>query len=314
MRISLLALTSLSLAAAFTPRLSVSRTNTASFATRMPVEKPSYKGIDKSIDEVFENNQAWIDRKEAKDPNYFGALGSVHKPKYLWIGCSDARVPANEIMGLDAGDVFVLRNVANMVTGTDFNVMSALQYAVTALEVPHIIVCGHYDCGGVRASIENRDHTPPLENWLRSIRDVYRLHSSELNAIKDPEQRHRRLVELNVIEQCINLFKTGVVQRKRVETFRSDEFSITQPRIHAVVFDPATGKLNPLKVDFRHYIDELHDIYDLYAVEDETKVDEANREAIKGLSKGEAPHLPSDIDADVEVDKRWPKWKFWKKT
>jgi len=160
-------------------------------------------------------------------------------------GCSDARVPANEIMGEDAGSVFVVRNVANMVVNTDFNLMSALQYAVNVLKIPHIIVCGHYDCGGVRASIENVDHAPPLENWLRNIRDVYRLHRHELDAIKDPEQRHRRLVELNVIEQCINLFKTGVVQRMRVQTYKENQ-AYTTPRIHACAFDPNTGELNPL--------------------------------------------------------------------
>jgi carbonic anhydrase len=143
-------------------------------------------------------------------------------------------------MGEDAGSVFVLRNVANMVVNTDFNLMAALQYAVNVLKIPHIIVCGHYDCGGVRASIANVDHVAPLENWLRNIRDVYRLHRAELDAISDPEKRHRRLVELNVIEQCVNLFKTGAVQRMRVQTFK-DGAEYTTPRIHPCVFDPATG-------------------------------------------------------------------------
>ena len=128
-------------------------------------------GEGKDITNIFTQNQEWVDSKLAEDPDFFSgtgmSLGSVHKPKYLWIGCADARVPANEIMGEEAGQVFVVRNVANLVTGTDFNVMSALQYAVGVLEIPHIIVCGHYDCGGVKASVENRDHTPPLENWLR---------------------------------------------------------------------------------------------------------------------------------------------------
>jgi carbonic anhydrase len=134
---------------------------------------------------------------------------------------------------------------------------------VGVLQVPHIIVCGHYDCGGVRASIENKDHVPPLENWLRNIRDVYRLHREELDAIEDAEERHRRLVEVNVIEQCVNLFKTGVVQRRRVETHTDPEYKSAQPRIHPVVFDPKTGKLKLLEVDFSTYIDELHNIYDL---------------------------------------------------
>ena len=209
----------------------------------------------------------WRDSKLKGDPNYFNHLSSGHKPSYMWIGCADARVPANEIMGEDAGSVFVVRNVANQVIGSDFKVMSALLYAVGVLEVPHIIVCGHYDCGGIRASMVNRDHSPPLENWLRNIRDVYRLHRKELDAISDLERRHRRLVELNVVEQCINLYKTGAIQKKRVETFRDKGHDLTQPRIHAVVFDPATGLLNQLKVDFRAYIEELHEIYDLYALE-----------------------------------------------
>lgn len=160
-----------------------------------------------------------------------------------------------------------LRNVANLVVNTDFNLMAALQYAVEVLKVPHIIVCGHYDCGGVRASMEKKDHVPPLENWLRNIRDVYRLHREELNAIRDPEARHRRLVELNVIEQCINLFKTGVVQRRRVTTYQEGA-AYTMPRIHACVFDPKTGDLKRLAVDFNEYISELHEIYDLYTLDD----------------------------------------------
>lgn len=184
---------------------------------------------------------------ENEDPDYFKNLGAGHTPTYMWIGCSDARVPANEVMGEDAGSVFVLRSVANLVVNTDFNLMAALQFAVDYLKIPHIIVCGHYDCGGVRASTLTKDHTPPLENWLRNIRDVYRLHKDELDGISDPEARHRRLVELNVIEQCLNLFKTGVVQRRRVQTFKEGN-EYTTPRIHACVFDPKTGDLTKLPV------------------------------------------------------------------
>merc|ERR1712072_22631 len=197
-------------------------------------------------------------------------------------------------MGEDAGRVFVIRNVANMVCGTDFNLMSALQYGVNNLNIPHIIVCGHYDCGGVRASTENTDHSPPLENWLRNIKDVYRLHADELNKIEDPEKRHRRLVELNVIEQCINLFKTGVVQRKRVETFEDPTKKVTTPRIHAMVYDISTGYLKRLKVDFREYIDEeLHDIYDLYSpevdsLESEGDGDDESQTISEGKTKAKA--------------------------
>jgi len=231
---------------------------------------------------------------------FFDSLGSTHKPPYMWIGCADARVPANEIMGEDAGSVFVARNVANLVVNTDINLMAALQFAVNSLQVTHILVCGHYDCGGVRASMEKKDHMPPLENWLRNIRDVYRLHREELDAIKDPEARHRRLVELNVIEQCINLFKTGAIQRRRVQTYKegiemvrsgkTKERPYVTPRIHACVFDPKLGTLERLEVDFKQYIDELHDIYDLYTL-DEADVLATKPHAPKMLART-APRMP----------------------
>jgi len=161
-------------------------------------------------------------------------------------------VSANVITGLDVG------------AGTDMNLMGALQYGVNYLKIPHIIVCGHYDCGGVRASMTNTDHVPPLENWLRNIKDVYRLHRKELDRIADPEARHRRLVELNVVEQCLNLFKTGAVQRRRVETFQDKDVPFTEPRVHACVFDPKDGILRELEIIFKEYIDDLGNIYDLY--------------------------------------------------
>ena len=204
-------------------------------------------GTDETFENVLKRNKDYVNFKKEQDSLFFDKLGSVHQPKYLWIGCADARVPANEIMGEDAGSVFVLRNVANMVVNTDFNLMAALQYAMDVLKIPHIIVCGHYDCGGVRASTKNMDHVAPLENWLRNIRDVYRLHKNELDSIKDPEQRHRRLVELNVIEQCVNLYKTGSVQRR----FMDRTLPYSSPRIHACVFDPKDGILRPLEVDLR---------------------------------------------------------------
>jgi carbonic anhydrase len=212
--------------------------------------------IGPKLENILDQNQQWIQSQTDKDPMYFHRLGSGHSPKYMWIGCADARVPANEVMGEDAGSVFVVRNVANMVVNTDFNLMSALQYAVDYLKIPHIIICGHYDCGGVRASTTRKDHEPPLENWLRNIRDVYRLHQEELDAIRDPEARHRRLVELNVIEQALNLFKTGVVQRRRVETYMLGQ-EYTTPRVHACVFDPKTGYLTKLPVSYFERVDSL---------------------------------------------------------
>lgn len=169
-------------------------------------------------------------------------------------------------MGEDAGSVFVLRNVANMVVNTDFNLMAGLQYAVNYLKIPDIIVCGHYDCGGVRASTATNDHAAPLENWLRNIRDVYRLHRAELDDIKDSEARHRRLVELNVIEQCVNLHKTGAVQRSRLEA-KTGPANASLPRIHPCVFDPKNGRLVDLQVDLDDYMLELKSIYGLYDTE-----------------------------------------------
>lgn len=241
---------------------------------------------DKDLNHIFRQNELWVEAKKAQDPAFFDKLGSVHRPDYMWIGCADARVPANEIMGEDAGQVFCVRNVANLVVATDFNLMSALQYAVNVLKVPHIVVCGHYDCGGIRASTEVKDHVPPLENWLRNIRDVYRLHRIELDLISDSEMRHRRLVELNVIEQCINLFKTGAIQRRRIETFKK-ECSLTTPRIHACVYDPATGYMKSLEVNFKEYIDELHGIYDLYQVDSDDSITDI---------KPHAPDLPMPVE------------------
>ena len=197
---------------------------------------------DKNLDTVITANFAWRKRMVLDQPTFFDEIKRGHAPKILWIGCSDARVPANVIIGQPPGAVFVHRNVANMVVNTDFNCMSVIQYAVDYLQVKHIIVCGHYDCGGVKAALTQVDHKAPLENWLRNIRDTYRLHRKELNAIEDITARQRRLVELNVVEQvnysswkdlktllkflilyyhapqCLNIFKTAVVQRKRVST------------------------------------------------------------------------------------------------
>lgn len=211
----------------------------------------TYARTHKDINNLLENNEEWVKRKLDENPNFFKKLGSEHKPHYFWIGCSDARVPNNEIIGEDAGSVFTVRNVANLVVGTDFNLQSALQYAVSVLNVPHIIVCGHYDCGGVRASHTNMDHIAPLENWVRHIRDIYRIHAKELNAIKDPEKRHRRLVEINVKEQCLNLFKSGAVQRHRVETYARNDLAFSTPRIHGVVFDPKTGYLKEVEINWK---------------------------------------------------------------
>lgn len=165
---------------------------------------------DKDLKSLLNANKEWAKHMAEKTPGFFAELSRGHAPKILWIGCSDARVPANEIIGEPPGSVFVHRNVANMVISTDVNCMSVLQYAVDVLKVKHIVVCGHYECGGVRAALEPIDHGSPLEGWLRNIKDTYRLHKDELCGIEDLKDRQRRLVELNVEEQvCIPTTYTG---------------------------------------------------------------------------------------------------------
>jgi carbonic anhydrase len=159
-----------------------------------------------------------------------------------------------------------------MVIGTDVNLKSALQYAVNNLEIKHIIVCGHYECGGVKASMNKADVGAPLSMWLSHLRDVYRMHQKELNAIADPDARYRRMVELNVIEQCINLFKTGVVQKKRSETAKDPSCKFPAPRIHACVYDPKNGTLKQLEINWDEYLEDLRDVYQMYADVDEMSV------------------------------------------
>lgn len=214
------------------------------------------------VEEVFLRNKAWA-KEMRKEEGLLERLRQ-HKPKYLWIGCSDARVPASQLLALAPGEVFVHRNIAALVVNTDMNLMSVIAYAVDVLKVKDIIVCGHYECGGVRAAMQQTNHNPPLENWLRNIRDVVRLHRDQLRAIEDEEQRYRRLVELNTIEQTLNVFKTGVVQRARLQTRDDPDASCVTPRVHAVVYDPLELELVPLTVSFKEAIGEYEDVYRLY--------------------------------------------------
>lgn len=164
-----------------------------------------------ALNDLFENNRAWAAQIAKEQPDFFEQLSRQHNPEYLWIGCSDSRVPANEIINLPPGEVFVHRNIANVVVHTDLNCLSVIQYAVEVLRVKHIIVCGHYGCGGIRAAMEPVVHGL-IDNWLRHIRDVYRFHRDQLDAIEDPELRKDRLCELNVIEQVANVCNTTIVQ------------------------------------------------------------------------------------------------------
>lgn len=160
---------------------------------------------------ILDNNKEWVESNLAKDPNYFKDLSNGQNPPLLWIGCSDSRVPANEITGTRAGEVFVHRNIANLVIHTDMNMLSVLDYAVNALKVKHVLVCGHYGCGGVKAAMGN-ESIGVIDNWIRNIKDVYRVYNEELSAIEDDDKKFNRLVELNVIEQVYNLAKTSIVQ------------------------------------------------------------------------------------------------------
>jgi len=207
-----------------------------------------------SYEQLFENNKKWIASMKAKDADFFEKLSKDQTPEFLYIGCSDSRVPANEIMGLDPGEVFVHRNVANIVASVDLNAMAVINYAVAYLGVKHIIVCGHYNCGGVKAAMTPRD-MGILNPWLRNIRDVYRLHMDELDAIKDEHQRYNRLVELNVQEQAINVIKTAVVQKSYLKN--------QYPTVHGWVFDLKTGVLKDLKINFTDVLRDIQKIYDL---------------------------------------------------
>ena len=206
-----------------------------------------------NLDRVFQNNKQWIKEKLANDADYFENLGEGQSPELLFIGCSDSRVTAEELMGLGPGDVFVHRNIANMVSGTDLNVMSVVEYAVVHLKVNHVVVCGHYACGGVKAAMQSAD-LGILNPWLRNIRDVYRLHKTELNAISDEEKKYERLIELNVQEQCVNLIKTAAVQKAARERGL---------KVHGWVFDVHTGELIDLKIDFENILESIREIYHL---------------------------------------------------
>lgn len=203
---------------------------------------------------IFEKNREWVMNRLSEDNQYFEKLAKEHKPDFLFIGCSDARIPSNVLMGLQEGDVFVHRNIANQVIGTDNNVNAVIQYAVEYLGIRHIIVCGHYGCGGVKAALHPSD-LGQLNNWLQSIRDIYRLHRDELDSITDPHAKYDRLVELNVIEQCVNVIKIDHVQRSWYQT--------GFPKIHAWVYDIHSGLLKELEVSLPEYFSAIRSIYDL---------------------------------------------------
>ncbi|MCC7502977.1 MAG: carbonate dehydratase [Flavobacteriales bacterium] len=186
---------------------------------------------------LLNNNKHWAEDTVARDPDFFKRLENIQQPEFLWIGCSDSRVPANEITGTQPGEVFVHRNIANMVVHTDLNLLSVLQYAVEYLKVKHIIVCGHYGCGGVKAAMTNNS-LGIINKWLRNIKDVYRLHRRELNALESEQERFDRLVELNVTEQVMDLAKTSIIQKAWLER--------GGPDLHGWVYRLSDGIIKPV--------------------------------------------------------------------
>ena len=200
---------------------------------------------------IFDNNQRWVQEKIKTDKDYFKKLSLGQNPHILYIGCSDSRVSTEELMGAKPGEVFVHRNIGNMVPNSDMSAMSVINYAVTQLKVQHIVVCGHYYCGGVKAAMQSAD-LGILNPWLRNIRDVYRLHKEELNSITNEEEKYTRLVELNVQEQCVNVIKTSDVQKAIKER---------QLTVHGWVFDVHSGTLIDLEIDFESILEHIMEIY-----------------------------------------------------
>lgn len=190
-----------------------------------------------SIHNLLLENKAWAERKIEQNPDYFKNMADIQSPEFLWIGCSDSRVPANEITGTAPGEIFVHRNIANMVIHTDMNLLSVVEYAVNVLKVKHVIVCGHYGCGGVRAAMMKKS-LGMINEWLHNIKDVYRFHEEELIAIEDEERRLDRLIELNIQEQVLNLARTSIIQ----SAWYHDQI----PHIHGWVYSIANGILNPV--------------------------------------------------------------------
>ena len=208
----------------------------------------------KSLQQIFSHNKTWVQQQLLIDPAYFKRLSKGQNPEFLYIGCSDSRVDPEDLMGLQPGKIFVHRNIANLVVSTDNNLNAVVQYAVEHLKVKRIIVCGHYECGGIRASLQSTD-MGQINSWLQALRDVQRLHYQELKSIRNEKKRTDRLVEMNVIEQCINIIKIDHVQRAWYKT--------GYPTVHGWIFDIRTGNLIDLKLKMKEVLGNLRSIYDL---------------------------------------------------
>ena len=211
----------------------------------------------KSYEKLLLQNKAWVEQKNNEDKDFFRRLVATQTPEFLWIGCSDSRVPANEITGTAPGEVFVHRNIANMVVHTDMSMLSVLDYAVNVLEVKHVIVCGHYGCGGVLAAMGNKQ-IGLIDNWIRHIKDVYRMHQDELDVITDLKAKQDRFVELNVIEQVYDLGTTSIIQNAWQKR--------GSPIVHGWVYDVGNGLIKDLKVS----MNSTEDMPDVYRFEKNT--------------------------------------------
>jgi len=211
-----------------------------------------------TLENIFKNNKNWVAEKLKVDPEYFTNLSKGQHPEFLYIGCSDSSVTAEDLMGVMPGEVFIHRNVANLVVSTDNNLNAVVQYAVEHLKVKHIIICGHYECGGVKAAMNPSD-MGQLNSWLQTLRDVYRFHQTELDSIEDNQKRFDKLVELNVKEQCINIIKIDHVQRAWYKT--------GFPQIYGWVFDVRTGNLIDLGLKMEEEFTSIRSIYDLKPLE-----------------------------------------------
>jgi carbonic anhydrase len=244
------------------------------------------------IQAILENNKKWVATKNAEDPDFFQKLANGQQPRYLFIGCSDSRVPASGITGTGPGEMFVHRNIANMVVHSDMNLLSVLQYAVEVLGVQDILVVGHYGCGGVAAAAANKQYGL-IDNWLVNIRDVVRLHETELLRVSDQKQRLRRLVELNVIEQVRNLAKTNIIQN----AMRGDN----PPRLHGLVYDVADGVLKDLNVDAETIIHDLAHIYNTEAKQPAADQSQEPAQLAQTKASSEAEHLSAKEEADKVV-------------
>ena len=206
----------------------------------------------KTYEKLLLENRAWAKEKVENDSEFFSRLEHLQTPEFLWIGCSDSRVPANEITGTQPGEIFVHRNIANLVVNTDVNMLSVLEYAVHVLKVKHVIVCGHYGCGGVKAALTNTDHNQVLNMWLRNIKDVHRIHREEVESEPEGEERTNKLIEVTVKEQVINLAKTSIIQ----PAWKKDN----RPHLHGWVYSLSDGLINPIfEMEAGTHIDPIYE-------------------------------------------------------